>query len=200
MAAKGYTNKEKIEAYLLIEIEETFDDQIDRWIETAEKIIEEKTKRVFIADSTSSEKTYETKNKQYVGIGDYISSPKNLYVDDFINTAKLTIDGELIDEDDFLVYPVNENPKTRICYPDGFSQDRQNIKVEARWGYSLEVPADIEFATTVIVAGIIQHSLSHEGEIASVSMGRYSVSYKDEKQMKDFESVKEILNRYKKIL
>ncbi len=196
----GYTDKAKIESYLLIEIDDSFDEQIDRWIEAAETNINETTGRVFIADENSSERIYDIKNTDANSIGQYLSSPKNLYVHDFIGTTKLTIDDEVIDEGDYYVYPANENPKTRINYPDGFSEGKQNIKVEAKWGYSEEVPADIEFAATVLVAGIIQHSLSHEGEVASITMGRYSVNYKDEKQMKDFESVKEILKRYKKVI
>ncbi len=200
MAAKGYTNEEKIEDYLLIEIDASFANRVDRWIEIAEKIIEDKTGRVFIADSEASEKSYEIDYKSPNVLGDYNSKPINLFVNDFIGTTKLTIDDEEIDDDDYYLYPANENPKTRINYPDGFTKGNQNIKVEAKWGYSEEVPADIEFAATVIVAGIIQHSLSHEGEVASITMGRYSMTFKDEKQMKDFESVKGILERYKKVI
>jgi hypothetical protein len=72
------------------------------------------------------------------------------------------------------------------------------IYVKGRWGYSEEAPADIENVATVLVAGIINYSWNAEGEIASESIGQYSVSYKTEKQWTDFERVPETLNSYTK--
>jgi hypothetical protein len=60
------------------------------------------------------------------------------------------------------------------------------------------VPADIKFAATVLVAGIINYSADVAGEVKSMSLGGYSVTYKDEKQWQDFDRVSEILKLNKK--
>ena len=49
------------------------------------------------------------------------------------------------------------------------------------------------FYGTVMVAGIINNAWQSEGEIASMTIGRYSVTYKTKKQMDDFASIEQIL-------
>jgi len=191
-----------------IEIENSFTSQVTVWIQWMTEYVEAQTGRVFEADAANSEKVYEVDLQRSVSVGGYYVSPIELVVDEFVNTStstiKLTIDDDELDSDEFLLYPatVNELPKTRLVLKKDtglvFTEGEQNIKVEAKWGYSVAAPGDIKFATIVLVAGMVNNSWSSEGEMSSVTLGRYTMSFKTEKQLGDFERVKEILEIYTK--
>ena len=170
--------------------------------------IESQTNRVFEADAANTEKIYEVDLQRTIGIAGSLASPMELIVHEFVNTStsvmKVTIDDEELDEDEFLLYPatVEELPKTSIKLKSDaglvFTEGEQNIKIEAKWGYSIEVPGNIKFAVIVLVAGMINNSWSSEGEMKSVTIGRYTMSFKDKKELQDFERVQEILATYTK--
>lgn len=185
MAKKGYTDKTTIENYLLSEVDSTMDDQIDSWIEAMENHIDKETGRNFVADEEASERLYD-------GDGD-----REIFIDDCVEIEKVELDDEEID---YFAYPANETPKISIAREYGkFTRGRQNIAVTAKWGYSVAVPADIKFACTVLVAGIINNAADTGGEVKSMSMGEYSVTYKDAKQTSDFDNVKKILANYRRM-
>jgi len=181
---KGYTTVEKIENYLLTEIDASFESQIERWIEAVEKYIDTFTGRNFIADTVASIRIYE---------GDMTDS---LLIDDCIQITKLEIDDEEIDSDDYFIYPPNNLPKKKIVLDASlFPCGNQNINVTAKWGYSATVPADIEFVATVLMAGLINAS-RQEGTAQSEAIGAYSISYSTEQQKSDFDKVDNILKSY----
>jgi len=179
---KGYTTINKISAYLLTKISEDFQPQVLGWIESIESYIDKKTGRNFKASTSYSTRKYD---------GEW---EDNIIIDDCVDIEWVKINGEKVD---YIPYPANYLPYNTIKLVDNvFIRGRQNVEVSAKWGYSVSVPKDIEFITTVLVSGIIQHSLSHEGEVSSVSFGRYNISYKDERHLKDLEVAKDILNKY----
>ena len=179
-----YTDIESIENYLLTNVDVTFESQIDEWIEQMSQYIEQETGRVFIADAVASEKVYDGDGEKFI------------IIDDCIDIDKVEVDDV---EVEFLMYPSNKLPITMVKLDSGvFTKGNQNITITAKWGYSVESPLDIKFICTVLVSGIINQSNSHEGEIGSISMGRYSVSYRDDKQLKDFENIENTLKNYKR--
>lgn len=191
---KGYTNKTEIENYLLINIDESFWDQVNRWIADVETYIDNKTGRNFIAESASA--------RLFDGDGS-----RELLIDDCIEVTEVKIgDDDPLNkdesgvDDDYFVYPANLLPKTKIKLINGIfpSHPPQTISIKAKWGYSEDVPGDIQNVATVLVAGIINYSLNAEGEVKSMSIGRYNVTYKDERQWNDFERIEDTLNAYKK--
>lgn len=188
---KGYTTRQQIENYLLITIDSSFYDQIDSWIEQIEKHIDQVTGRNFVA-GTASERVYD---------GDGSST---LLIDDATEVTKIEIDDVEVDDESgdeaqYLLYPANETPKTKIkLLYQTFTRDYQNIAITAKWGYSDETPADIMLAATVLVAGIINYAWNDDGEVKSMSVGQYSVTYKDEKQWQDFDRMMNVLQSYKK--
>jgi len=192
LSPKGYTDIAQIQNYLLHTIEDYFRPQVEDWIARMEKYVEQETGRVFIADSVASEKTYDGNEELYI------------FIDECVEIETLTIDGTAVAVSDYLLYPTNEIPKTRIKLKSDaglvFTEDEQNIVVKAKWGYSVLCPSDIGFATTVLVAGVINFSGEMEGEIKSEKIGDYSVAYKDETSLQDFERAKDILQNYKKIV
>ena len=203
MPSKKYTTIEKIQNYLLIDIDAGFEPQVEEWIENMSDYIEGMTSRAFIADGTTSIKLYEVVAKNTDTIGSYVSSVVDLRIDDCVEVESVTIDDVAVAPGDFFVYPANGLPKTRIHLKADsgviFSQGEQNLKVSADWGYSVAAPGDIVFACTVLVAGIINNSWSSEGEVKSISMGAYNLTFKDEKSLSDFERVEEILKVYKRV-
>lgn len=192
ISPKGYTNIAQIQNYLLHTIKDYFQPQVEEWIAMMEKFVEQETNRVFIADDTASEKVYDGDGKA------------QLFLDENVEISKLTIDGTEINSSDYLTYPSNELPKTRIKLKDDtglfFTKGEQNIKVEGKWGYSVVCPPDISFATTIFVVGIINFSGEMSGEIKREKIGDYSVDYKDKTSQQDFNRAKDILKRYKKIV
>lgn len=192
LTPKGYCTIAQIQNYLLHTIKDYFKPQVSEWIAMMEKYVEQETGRVFIADSSASEKKYD-------GDGGI-----QLFLDENVVVSKLTIDSTLISASDYLSYPANELPVTRLKLKDEaglfFKGGEQNIKVEAKWGYSVACPPDISFATTILVVGIINFSGEMRGEIKREKIGDYDVTYKDKKDWQDFERAKKILQRYKLIV
>jgi hypothetical protein len=188
---KGYTSRQEIENYLLITIDPTFYNQVNTWIGQIEKYIDKITGRNFVAEDESGGDT----ERIYDGDGS-----GKLLIDDCVSVSKVTVDDEeLVEGEDYYVYPANGTPKRTIESDYAiFTKGRQNVKIEAKWGYSVDVPEDIALVATVLVSGIINFSNQSEGEVQSKTIGNYSVSYKTEKQWVDFDRVPEILKYYKK--
>lgn len=208
--SREYCSIEEIENYMSITIESSFTSQVKIWIQWMTEYIEVQTGRVFIADASNSEKIYEVNLQRSVSVGGYLASPTELVVNEFVNTSTavitLVIDGTEVSSKNILLYPatVEDLPKNRIALTKDsglvFTKGEQNINLEAKWGYSIAVPGDIKFAAIVLVAGMINESWSSEGEMSSITLGRYTMSFKDKKQLKDFERTKEILKMYTKPL
>ena len=187
--AKGYTSKTKLENYTLQSIDASFNSQITDWIESIEKFIEKFTGRIFIADTTASEKVYD---------GEGGSKQK---FDEFISLTKVEIGEDTkteIESDDYRIYPNNEERKNKIQLKENyFTKGYQNVTITAKWGYSAVCPADIILAATTLLAGIINYSNDAKGKIRSESIGRYTVAYTDDQGWQDFKRAMMILNSYK---
>lgn len=188
---KGYTTKLAVENYLLTDIDPSFDEQIDEWISAVETYIEHETGREFGIAEDPADPT----DHVYDGDG-----TDTLTIDpaDAVESIKLSPTGAAIAADQYYLYPANKTPKTKIkmrgmVFPKG----NQNIVVNANYGLA-QVPADIKFAATILVAGIVNNSASTDGEVSSYSIGPYSVTFKDEQQLKDFTKVSDILAYNKK--
>ena len=192
LTPRGYATIAQIQNYLLHTIKAYFVPQVSEWIAMMEKYVEQETGRVFIAITVATEKIYDGDGKI------------QLFLDENVDVSKLTIDSTEISDSDYLKYPANELPITRVKLKDDtglfFTAGEQNIKVEAKWGYSVKCPPDISFATTILVVGIINFSGDMSGEIKSEKIGDYSVAYKDKKDWQDFERAKRILEKYKLIV
>ena len=192
---RGYTNKTAIENYLLTEIDASFDTQINDWIEAVEEYIERETGRVFIADKIAT-------RRDYSGDGE-----PDIFIDPCVGITKVEIGSEEgyfdeVDREDYVTCPSNARarnmPIDRIeligaifpTYPD-------IAHVTAYWGSYEFCPKDIELCATILVAGIINFANKVEGEIKQMTIGRYSVTYKDAKGWDDLENVRRILDGYR---
>ncbi len=192
---KGYCSVVEVENYALTEVDPTFETQIQQWIEFSESIIDRETGRNFIADDSASDRLYDG------------NSLNALLVDDFVDIVSITINdnyGELVKAlttDDFVVSPYNSLPKRKIILKpaivESFVKGTANITVNAKWGYSVEVPDQIKFAAIVFTAGIMNFGNDAPGEIKSETIGDYSVTYKDDNGWNDYKKACDILNTLK---
>lgn len=188
---KGYTDKEAIENYLLIDIDDSFNAQIDEWIEAIEDYIDHETNRDFLVaneEAVPEDRTFDGDATSTLDIDPAI----------LIDEVRFSETGDPIDPDQYVLYPVRKDTINRIKlkylrFPEG----DQNIYVKATWGYDT-IPKDIKLAATVLVSGIINNAWDSAGEVQSMSIGRYSVTYKTKEQVDDFNKVSDILAYNKK--
>ena len=187
---KGYTSKQALENYTLQTIDTSFDTQINSWIESIEGFIGRYTGRIFIADTTASEKTYD---------GEGGSEQK---FDEFISLTKVEIGEDTkteITSDNYRIYPNNEERKNKVQLKENyFTKGYQNVTITAKWGYSIACPAELTLAATTLLAGVINYSNNAKGKIRSESIGRYTVAYTDDQGWQDFKRAMMILDSHKK--
>jgi len=196
---KGYTNIDAIEAYLLIDIAQYFEEQVNEWVAQVEKYIENVTNRSsFIADASATARYYDGDNTRELFIDDAVEITEiSLGTGD---DATIYVPADL--REDYLLYPnnaiVDKKPYTSVKLTGGiFPRGDQNIKITAKWGYSVVVPADIKLVATILVSDIIEESMSAEGEVQSMSIGRYSVTYKTEERWQSLPEVKAMIENYR---
>ena len=202
---KGYTTKAAIENYIMQEIDESFDAQVESWIEAVEKIIDKITGRNFVADSVASARLYDGDDTQELLIDECVAVTKveagnDSYGSTFTEVVSTGADRYFLKPDNYAskelpIYKIVFNAR---CFPGGM----QNNRITAKWGYSAAVPADIEFAATVFVSGILNQQRQGGDEIKSESIGNYSVTYNTDKNgnsWADFERAQQILSAYTKL-
>lgn len=196
----AYTNKARIQNFLLINIDDSFASQIDEWILVVKEYIDDYCGREFEQES-DTDKTYD---------GD---GTKELLIDDLLTLTKI----EILDEDgtvdytfdattEYYLYPTNKTPKTRIVIntpnaPIGiFPKGYQNVKITGTFGFATTVPEDIRFAATKLVAAIIQEGNYDIGsEIKSERLGEYSITYQDVSKLAERMEVDDILLKHRRI-
>ena len=180
---------------ILLETERVLERTIQFYGEQySETMIDDFTGRYFIADTTASIRIYD-------GDGTHV-----LLIDDCVELEKIELGDpnatkEELNSDFYHIYPYNETPKTRVYYDGIFSRIRAGVDVTAKWGYSVEVPADTKLASTILVSLIIEEAHQSEGETESESIGNYSITYrKTEANKSKVDRAIGIINRYKKIV
>ena len=198
----SYTNKARIQNYLLTNIDDSFASQVEEWILVVQNYIDDYT-------GTSFEGTSEARYFDGDGTNEII-------VDDFVSLTKI----EILDDDgsvdytlnattDYYLYPANKTTKNRIVI-NRYNADTsifpktypQNIKITANWGYSNTVPEDIRFVATKLVGEIIKEGNYDIGnEIKSEKLGEYSITYQDVDKMAKVDGMgtMEILDKHRRI-
>jgi len=202
MSSKGYTTKTKVENYLLKDINVSFDTQIDNWIEGVENIIDQITNRNFKADSSASARLFNGDGTPELLIDECVEVTLVEVGNDGYGSSFTTVASS--GSDRYFTLPNNHTVKKQPIHKIELSArdfvcGTQNNRITAKWGYSAEVPKDIEFVATVLVAGIInQHSQSGD-QIKSERIGNYTVTYNTDNggdSFADFNRAMEILKMY----
>lgn len=183
---KEYTDIESVENYLLLDVSEEFEDQITEWIKSASAYVKQKTNRDWIADENATARSFNGNGKCYLNI------PECIEIDEVEIGENFGVG--LVETEDYVVDPDYQLPIRKIVLKDGyFDRGIQNVKITAKWGYAEEVPEDIKWATTVLVAGIVLAQQNQNGEIGSEKIGNYSVTYKDDQHKNDVKQAEGIL-------
>lgn len=180
-----YTDKEALENYLLKNIDDQFNDQIDSWINAMSIYIDNFCNRNIYRD-TEEKYTYD-------GDGDEV-----LHIKDCCEISSVTVDG---DEVEVYKYPKNKPYASRLVRKDGlnWAKGRENILVTGYQAMNKTLPENIKYVCTVLVAGIINNQIFGDKNGNTERIGSYSVTYRDKSQNTDFDSVKKILSSYKRI-
>ena len=198
-----YTTKAAIQNYLLVDIDASFDAQINEWISAMDTFIDKYTGKTFT--QTSSETRYFDGNGErvlYLNNEDDLISVSALLVlnSDGTTTNSLTEGASA----DYVLYPFNSNPKYEIrlvtsASVGAFYKGNRKVSVTGVWGNDTTVPADIKMASTILVSQILKPGIDG-GVIKSSSLGDYSVTFATEENLRGLASkagVMEILDNYK---
>lgn len=188
---KEYTTIEAVENYPLITIDEAYKGQVTDWIKAMSSQIDLMCNRSIAPAFTDSDIAIE---ETYYYDGD---GSKLLIISDCCDISSVTIDDV---ETEVFKYPANKPYTSRIVLADScFTKGNQNVAVTGIQAMNPEIPEDIKFACTVLVAGIINNQKKLDKVGTTERIGAYSVTYRDDAQMKDFETAKNILSGYKRI-
>lgn len=185
------TTKSEIENYLLTTIDASFNTQVDKWIKAMQTYIESLANRSILELAS---KTY-----RYTGNNAHV-----LFVDDFTEITEVKIGGTTLPDTEYVAKPFNLTYVNQLRYVNGskWSGAKEgDIEITGKKGMFAEadVPEDLRFACTVLVAGIVQASSNENKEIQSETIGRYSVSYKTDTQKVDYKNALEIARSYRRV-
>lgn len=193
----AYTDEGKVENYLTIDIDNSFASQVALWADAVDLYINKYVGRNF-NDSGSETRFYDGNGTRELDIDDFISLTD-------VETLELTSDDvahSLTEgkENDYIIFPYNENPKYRLILTRTASVQRwplteRRVKITGNFGVS-SVPEDIVLAATILLSGVVEKGLKG-GTILSEDLGDYSVTYKAIDDISSVMSVKDILDRYK---
>ena len=190
---KNYTTEQKIADYLGIDL---VADMFNDVMEGVEAYIDNYTGRNFVADADPSDKVFDGRGSRKLRIDDCVDIVS-------VSMGDEDFGGTFTAFTDYVELPNNVFPKTEIITTDGtwFREGIGNHKVNAKWGYSILVPKDIEQATTIMCAGIYGFGQNGGAQgVKSEKIGDYSISYKDQDPAQITIQVQGILDRYKKIM
>lgn len=185
---KTYTDKQTIENYLMKEIDDAFDSQLDEWIDAVSLYMDSLANRKLMAGADDETLKFDGEG------GSQFTYP------DIQSITTLTVDDIEIESDDYYLYPANSPSKNRIVSEGrSFNRGRQNVQIIGKFGKYAdgELANDLKLACTIFVAGIINDTQSSDKKIKSQTVGRYAVSYADEKGWADFERAMDIVKSHR---
>lgn len=190
-----YTTKNKIESYALKEIDSSFDDVVDGFIKAMSLWVSR-----YCGDDLIPKRRF---TDPIEGVRKFDGNGKErLEVGDLLEIINITVNGS---EVDYTLYPLNAKmdgePYQTIILNDGrcFEKGNGNVEVEAKWGYSEEVPKDVELATTKLCTAIIKESnVKDVREITSEKFDDYSVKFTEIKNIANSLNVDKLLKPFKR--
>jgi hypothetical protein len=188
----GYCDKSDLENFLLLDIDESFDNQINDWISAAEKIANKYMGYTTASGVMSENIVDETAYGRIDNQGNLIVFPSKVPVTavSALNLVKGSESLTMTLEDssgndkynipstsDFIFFPGSEFTSSGTSVVD-FSQLRSTkffTKIDYTAGYST-VPDDIKQATVNLLADIVMRHSNKEG-LESITQGRVTKRY-----------------------
>jgi hypothetical protein len=201
-----YTDQGRVESYLKRELTDEEIDIIDEVILQNSSYINGYTNREWLSVDTEVDDEIddlEPSERIFNGNG-----KRELFIDDFTLLESISVQdnqgNEVIkyeEETDWLLYPLNKNPKQSIHLRTGsFQYGQGNIEVTAVWGAGI-VPADIVVVCTALVAKYLQKATSSTGMYSSESIEGYSYKLLNASEIdSDTANVLKNLDKWKKFI
>lgn len=188
MAQQEYTTKDAVENYLVKDIDDAFDLQLEEWIRGMSLHIDRACDRV-IAKVPAGEVTH-VETYKYDG-----DDTDTLFIKDCTDLSEVKVDGTVVS---VIEYPANKTYTRKIKLADKvFTKGLQNVEVTGIQAMYKVVPEDIKFACTVLVAMIFQNQVNNERGTTE-RIGNYSITYSDA-QKSDVQTAKATIQAYKMI-
>ena len=183
----SYTNKEAVEKHL----GETITDDISSYIKASTEYINNYTQRDF-QEGDEEIRFYDGNGRNELVIDPATEVTKVEYTLDWINWIEMN-------SDYWETNPYNKLPIRSIVlkFNNIFYNLKRSVRITGKFGWSDCVPADVKFCATVIACSMYKGKSS--SEISSERIGDYQVSFENEKGIGDLESIKKMLDTYKKI-
>lgn len=194
-----YTNKGTIQNYLMIDIDTSFDTQINTWITAVGSYIDRYTGRKDGFESASATRYFDGNGKREIDIDECTSITSIQVLEANGQDVEFTLSEGL--EADYVTYPYNTTPIYRLklvtsAQLGAFYSGKKRVKITAVWGNTTSVPKDIELAATMLVGSIIDKGLKG-GKVQAEALGDYSVTFANVDETAQAIGVKSILDKYK---
>lgn len=181
----NYTTKSEVQNYLKRNIDTGFDTQLTTYIEAMSQFADNFVGCTLV-DATPS-------TRKYDGSGE-----TSLLIDDCHTITEITVDGASV-LTDVVQYPANQPRKNTLKLPyTGFPEGNQNVEVTGVFARFTSLPAELKYAVTVLVAGIVNQVDNQTDGVKSEKVGEYQVTYTDGER-KDYERAMAILKSYRPI-
>lgn len=194
----GEEDVEDLDAYTTVEkVRENTDaneDEAKNLVKTVTKWIDNYTNRSFIGDTDT--RKYDGNNRISIIVDDFKREP----------VVKRSLDyyGEELEEiDDYVLLPANaekkKQPYTGIHLKTTyFYRGLQNVEITATFGYSESPPEDIINVATRLAVLIYNKSTRQARGVKQEKIGDFQISYDDKELASEMNSIKGILDYYKK--
>lgn len=173
----NYTTVEKVKKYLNVTVEDAYTPQIEQWVTAMSMFIDTYCNRVIAREEATT--------RTFKGNGGNV-----LIIDECngINTVSLA---------GYTALPRNREYVQALQYERNVAEE---VSVNAVFAMATEAPEPIQFATTVLVAGIVNTTRSGGDNIATEKIGgQYQVTYRNASERADFKQAMTILDGYKRV-
>lgn len=188
MSQQEYTTKDAVENYLVRDIEDAYDLQLEEWIRAMSLHIDNSCDR-YIAKVPAGDVTH-IETYKYDGDG-----TDTLLIKDCTDISEVKIDGVVATP---TKYPANKSYAWKLKLADTtFTKGMQNVEVTGVHAMSKTIPDDIKFACTVLVALIFNNQIDKDRGTTE-RIGNYQITYTNA-QKADVDTAKSIIASYKKI-
>lgn len=214
----AYASKTEVQNYLGVSISDTLSTYISTLISAVTDYIER-----YCGGGVIEKREFEASNDDRTFYYDGNDATK-LEIDDLRDITSLTVnfntgsETALTEDDDYYLYPLNEDVKTRIelvqpftrlnlnsrlqsSSPYVFDEGQKGVKVVGKFGYSTTPPDAIKLACLKLVGAIIKENIGDTDlkEITSESLGDYTANYVKIKDIAERLKVNDVLNPYKRV-
>ena len=182
--AQAYTTKQAVENYLNQNIDESFNDQLDRHIAAMTEWIDQTVGYPVFSEEVTT--------RRYDG-----SNAPTITIDPVHTISEVKVDDVVVEP---FEKPYNTHIKTELAFTTRhFNRGMGNVHVTGIHALRKDLPEPIFFACTVFVAVVMNQVRDQNAGVKSEKIGDYQVSFTDDKERSDFKEAKDIVLSYKPI-